>query len=151
MERRGLLARASAGMMFLMTGCLSSVPSIADSPTQPPSATEHWKDRKLPDRHLGVFTLEPSERPKYPETFIDFLALLPPEQIIVKAAIEQGRYAICLPQAPEDRVEAFTSLVARITNYTPKVTTAAYLKPEDTYYQFMHVPTRGQVSVTAHV
>ncbi len=151
MDRRGLLARTSAGMMFLMTGCLSSVPSIGDTPTPTPSAAEQCANREFPDRHLGVITLEPSDRPENPATLINFRALPPSEQTIVKGAIEQGRFAICLPEAPDDQVEAFISLVARITDHTPKVTTGAYLKRRDIYYQFTHVRTRDQVYVTAHV
>lgn len=150
MKRRDLVASGLSSAVFLTPGCLSSISTpVGDTPTPTLSAKEECSDRKFPKRHLGIIELITSDRPDNPSPIIRFDALPPAEQSIVEQAIEQGRYKICLPEAREAEVTAFTALVERIKDHTSSVPDGAYLKYEKTYYQFTHVRTRDQIFVTA--
>ena len=71
------------------------------------------------------------------------------EQSIVERAIEQGRFAVCLPAADDDRVEAFGSLVERVNDHAPAVTQGPYLAYGTDYYRFTTLRTGDQVYLTA--
>lgn len=134
--------------MVASTGCLSSLATSADD-TPTPSAEERCADRRFPDRHLGVVRLEESGPPADADAVIRFGELTAGEREVVAHAIEHGRYEICLPAAPDERVEAFDSLIERIDGHTRSVEAGAYLERDGTYHRFTHVRRRDQVWITA--
>lgn len=151
LTRRTALRLGAMGLSVGLAGCHSPVSGpTAETPTR--SAEDRCHQYRYPDRHLGVITLETASAPIDPPAIIHSDELPPGEKEIVTRAIEQGRYRICLPEAPETEVTHFSSFVDRIGDHAIASSEngyVAYVEHEGSYYRLTSVRKRDVVVVTA--
>ena len=147
MHRRDLLGTGGAGVLAGLAGCPQGLGGAAHE-TPRPSTASACADRRFPARHRGVIRVDSATAPDDPSIVIGFDTLPPAEQRIVTRAIERDRYAICLPAASAERVDAFASLVERIRDRPRSPTVGPPLERNGSYYRVTNVRSRDQVFVT---